>query len=141
MNNLNLTSNTYDFTIAQTTSNDRRVSRIEKEKVYFDSKSHTLWVRSDYGKYLSSQDHVKAVNLLASQLLINDHVKVNLHLTKVNASTVKGLLNIFNQLKHAAKNKVVSEVKWFIPWGDDEIFDLSHDFSELYDFHIELIPC
>ncbi len=133
--------------INQTTNNDNLLainySAPAKKKVStlkYDKRNEVLNISSSHLEPLSVATYFKATQVIKYHLQSKESLHVHISLIKYNASSIKGLMNIFNALNHKWKVGKEVSVSWITPWDDDEVFDLAYDFSELFDFPVDIIP-
>lgn len=118
----------------------QKTIRRNKNLSYSECNS-VITLHNDFNQFLAAEVYLDASTSIKSHLNRNESVHVHISLTKLNASGIKGLLNVFNTLNHGRRVGNNVSVTWMTPWEDEELFDLAFDFSELYDFKVELIPC
>jgi hypothetical protein len=106
----------------------------------YDKRNEVLNLSSSHRKPLSVETYFKATQVVKYHLKRKENSHVHISLIKYNASSIKGLMNIFTSLNHNWKAGKEVSVSWITPWDDDEVFDLAYDFSELFDFPVDIIP-
>ena len=120
--------------------NNRNSSNSPKHVLKYDKINSLINLSSGHLKPLSIETYLKAATAVKYHLKSNDVLHLHISLIKYNATSIRGLLHLFNNLNNEHKLGKNISVSWITPWGNQEVYDLAHDFNELYDFNIDIIP-
>ena len=135
-----MNTSTLNSTTGHTFSAMNYTTTAPKQLLKYDKRNSIINLSSGHEKPLSVETYLKASQAVKYHLKNNDELHIHISLLKYNASSIKGLMNIFNTLHHEYKLGKNVSVSWITPWDDDEVFDLAYDFSELYTFDVNIIP-
>ena len=106
----------------------------------YDKRNGVLNIASGTQKPLAVETYLKADQVVKYHFKAKDELHLHISLIKYNASSIKGLFNIFNSLNQEYRQGKNVSVSWITPWDDEDVFDLAYDFSERYNFNIDIIP-
>ena len=109
-------------------------------QVRYHENINLMWISGNSIKPANSDVLMSAVDIAVDHLSEKGRLRLVLDLKRINASAVKALMNLFNQLKNQQRFSREIHVTWMIAYQDDEMLEMAVDFMCLFGVKIEIRP-
>jgi outer membrane protein OmpA-like peptidoglycan-associated protein len=109
-------------------------------RVRFFKQKNLMWISGKSDHPGRPDALMEAIRMTERHLQTSDHLHFVFDITQVNASSVKALMNLLNQLKnHFQKGKDI-RINWMISYLDDDMMYLALGMLQLFRLKIEIKP-
>lgn len=112
----------------------------ETPHVQFYNSDHVLLIHGRSTKRLMSDFYDELNSFLENYLREEDDLTIFIHLISFNASTAKGLFDLFRICRDSNKDHGRIKIHWMCSWHEAEIIEAGMDFAELFNLHISVVP-
>lgn len=107
-------------------------------KVIYQEELNKLQVSGNSIQVKMNDFYFSLDNVMRRHLKRHQSIELKISLEKLNASTVKGLFDLFRSIRHFNQLGKHIDVVWTYEEGNDDIMETAFDFRELFDINMRV---